>query len=154
MSDNRKDRKMSWYIFRWMDGLLKLRENVTDKQGWSCKKRMVLQKNQGPGPAKKCVLQKWSFGGCGRWRLGGNALSLPASATQLSSFHGHPINFSKLPLCISNIIYYIFPIQFKVQTPDLFIIVSSPNTYLFNASQVPRPSCVEGRENEGHIACE
>ena len=22
------------------------------------------------------------------------------------------------------------------------------------SSQVPRPSCVEGRENEGHIACE
>ena len=114
------------------DGLLKLRENVTDKQGWSCKKRMVLQKNQGPEPAKKMCPAKVKF-----WRMwpvaAGGQCPLPASATQLSSFHGHPINFSKLPLCISNIIYYIFPIQFKVQTPNLFIIVSSPNTYLSNA---------------------
>ena len=33
-------------------------------------------------------------------------------------------------------------------------MAQSPDLIEVTTSQVPRPSCVEGRENEGHIACE
>ena len=50
---------------------------IERQQGWSCKKRMALQKNQGPGPAKKMCPAKVKF-----WRMwpvaAGGQCPLPA----------------------------------------------------------------------------
>ena len=92
---------------------------IERQQGWSCKKRMVLQKNQGPGPAEKMCPAKVKF-----WRMwpvaAGGQCPLPASDTQLSSFHGHPINFSKSPLCISNITLNLVPNSIQSSNPQSF----------------------------------
>ena len=64
---------------------------IERQQGWSCKKRMVLQKNEGPGPAEKKCPAKVKF-----WRMwpvaAGGQCPLPPCQCHTTFFFSRPPN--------------------------------------------------------------